>query len=1202
MSATDRTETDRSLILKFLGRPEIRLGSAWMSSSVFDKAATLLTWLTVSGGYRSRSEISSLLWPSLPESRGRANLSQLLLVVSRRSEGRSPVEKNRDALRVFLPPGNDGESPVDVLRFLSDLPPPGCSILHSPARCVRCRERILSRLALYQGEFLQGEPLPDTLPFRIWVEETRKNLADRKRALERLLAGQAPPVPLTSPPKISREWRPLTILCVLVQGSTNLPADDVLDVIEPWRRNAEDLVRSRGGELATFRKPGLLAYFGYPAAREEDARMGATCALEVLESFSRFPFLGNLEIRAVVHSGPAACDLFRDIPDATGERTDEAVLLARQAPAGRTVASEMTMALLNSGFRTTIGGSGALPQGESLLLYPLYPLEPEPDVSPASQVLIGRSRERKRLLETWEKAATGERQSVWITGEPGIGKSALKNAFLRSVRRHRRPPDCIHELSCLPESRDTPWFPLRRFLRKNPDAMRTAPSGLRPEERPFPFEDICPDMSGHEEQKTTRPTPEDRRRKTEQVFFDILLGSGQTGPLLVIVEDVHWADHATLALLRKMLDRQTALPTMLLLTCRSGRLPDLLPTPAAENCLELLPLDRQQSRILVEQTVSQLPPKRLQSVLDLGDGIPLYLRELAMAGKNEDLPLDGFVPSGLQGLMASRIDLLGDLRELARTAACIGQSVPFELLTEVGVEGWDKSQIRSGIDTLLERGIVEKDAENPPAFVFHHSLLREALIASLPPQLLRKTHARIADVLRERFGEWIAREPEVLAGHLAESANYDEAIQTWIEASEKAAARGYPEHAREHLGYALRLVPEIRDPFQRDERERAILTALGHASWVTHGVGSDYVRDIYERRDAISGALEISTKTFPVVYSLWANTNARYGPLESGKFRDRLEEARQLPDLSSTDACQIEFALGEDAFWRGRLEEAGRYFEACLERRRASGSSPPSFFTLYGDDSAVQSLSSLSLVRWQQGLSRTALSLVRQASGLAREISHPGSIACALNYELFLHLFRNEPETVLEVAKRAEIWAERHGFHQWKILALLARGWAQANREGYRLAREIGAAVRDTVPGLSSVPSLIVAEAALRAGLPDEALHGIVDAREDADEKGVRLFYPEFFRLEGEARRLRTPSDGSTVKRLFTEAIGIARNAGAPMLSLKALLSFLRAFPGEAVPSPDVLDTFPRGEDCPELQQAFLLAGRPTPSRIPAST
>ena len=1181
----------------FLGRTEIRLGNGGISSSCFDKAAALLTWLSLSGGWRSRSEITSLLWPGLSEQRGRANLSQLLLVLSRRTGSGPRIEKERDALRLRFPGDVEPENAVDVLQFLSDAPPPGCHRLHAPSRCSRCRERIHFRQSLYRGEFLQGETLPNSPPFRLWVEDMRRNLSERKGVLDRLLAGQIESFSREVAGRISREWRPLTVLCVLVQGNDRQSAEEILEFIEPWRRSSERLLRDRNGEVAKFRKPGLLAYFGYPAAREEDARMAAKSALEILASFSRLPDNENLEIRAVIHSGSAACDLLRDIPDATGERTDETVSFVRQSPAGRAVASETAMASLGSHFRSVRWGRGALPQGGSLSL---HVLEEERSAIPSERLFIGRDRELATLEEAWRRGTEGNPGVFWIIGEPGIGKSALVNFFARSVSRNRKPAGTVRILSCLPEFRDTPWFPLRKLYQtaasgEEKESTPSSPSNdpsLSPGQLPEVSLFRRPDSFVTDMRNDPGQTPEERREKTELFLMDLLLETLRTSPLLLVVEDVHWADYATLSLLRRILGLRSPPPALLLLTCRTGKQPPVLPSPDSENRLVLSPLDRHQSRALVEQTVAGLSPDRMRTILDLGDGIPLYLRELATAPETPEKghPSEPSVPAGLQALMASRIDLLGSLREIAQVSACIGQSVPTDLLMEVGVEGWDESRILSGVDALLKQGVLEKDADNPPTFIFHHSLLREALLSSLPAPFLRRTHARIASVLRSRFREWVDREPEFLAGHLARSGECNEAITTWIKASEKASAQGFPEHARDHLEQALKLVPGIPDPSQRQDRAQEILTALAQASWFTHGVGSDYVHNLCAQRDEMIDTLHVSAKTFPVFYSLWATTNARSGPLESRPFLQKLEKALQLPDLSPADSCQTLFALGEDALWRGDLKTAGQLFEEPLSRQRASDD-PPSFLTIYGEDCAVRCLASLSLVRWQQGFGQTALSLVRQAQERSLAISSPASYAHSLHYEISLHLFQNEPEHVLKVSRQALNWAERHGFYQWKILALLAMGWAQGNPEGYRIARDIGEALRATVPGLSSVLSLIEADTALRAGLSQEALNRVLQAREDAERKGIRLFYPEFFRLEGEARLRLLSGKKQPARTCFLEAIGHASEAGAPRLALKALLSWLKAFPGEPSPAQTVLDTFPRQEPCAQLSEALFLSG-----------
>ena len=1151
-------ENDHSsdLRLDLLGPPFLRVGEKTLYLQEPDKPFFLLFLLATAKEALYRDTVCDILWPDLPKSRARANLSTSLYNLSKRLELPDFPGATRTTLYWNLP-----SSSVDIRQVLFPTPPDVCVEFHPPRRCTACRRQALSRLDHLSRPFLENVRIPDRSSLSQWANGIRQSLAETKATLERDLASG---IPLAQGTDLDTgraiELRPLTAFVLRLTLPGPLPDEELLDRTEQIRLSAEEILQSRGGFLVPSSPEMVVAYFGYPRCREEEVRIAADCAQKIGELLFRG---SSLSLSIGLNAGLAPCDAGRNLPDPFGRLSTLARTTAEKAPAFSIVATESTALLLRDHFHLT----SLAPMDPSVFLVQGGLSVPERRSS-AVDGIFGREDEISRLRQCWEESCRGERRTVWIEGEAGIGKSALIEAFVKAVETSGRPHN-IRKYFCLPEHQGTPWSPITRSILSQTglDTLRLSSSERiyrleryllereRSVERDLPLLRHLLGEPGELPERFSRLSPERLRETLETFLLDIISHLSRSAPLLLVLEDVHWADQATLALLKKSFERMGRISMTMILSCRERRSLETLDLPRPDTLISLGRLDRQSGRHLVSRTAGRnFSPIDLRRILDLGEGIPLYLRELALLAKDETIPL----PPSLSTLFTSRTDTLPlHLRQILPPAAALGIVFRESALRPLVPT---PATIDRDLEELCRSGLLDHKTIDPPTFSFHHALLREAILATLSAPARRNLHHRIADSLSVQIQE---TPPEDLAFHLEKAGRFEEAIPAYRLAASRAAEKGATSDAFLHLNTALSLVQSDPTRFS-EETELALLLEAGPLAVSLQGHGSEAVEAIYNRASDLAEVLPEHDRPFPLLFGLWTSAFTRVGPIAARPLGEDLRLCAQ--EIESPEFClRAEYALGGTLFWTGSLSLSKKHLLNALnhaeeaERLRERVSVTEAF----AEDPEMGSRAYLS---WLQGITddpEEGLREARRAIERAEAIGHPNSLGYALSFDCYLKMLLRDPAGAGEVARRARELAEQYGYLQWDIVGQVAMAYAEGEKKNLAASRAAVGAIGGVLPGLAPLFTLIEAMTALRADEPEAARDSALRGLGEAKKTGARVFEPELFRISGEGVLASGGSPSEAVE-LFRQGLESAIVSGATFFAARSGKSLARIRP-EAV-------------------------------------
>ena len=1142
--------------LDLLGPPLFRLGDKKLYLQDADKPFFLLFLLAGSKDPLYRDTVCDILWPDLPKNRARANLSTSLYNLSKRLGLPNFLGATRTTLYWNLP-----SSSVDIRQVLFPTPPDVCAEFHPPRRCTACRREALSRLNLLSRPFLESVRIPDRSPLSQWANGIRQSLAEAKATLERDLTSGIPPVQgadLDTGRTI--ELRPLTAFVLRLTLPSPLSDEEILDRTEQIRLSAEEILLSRGGFIVPSSPEMVVAYFGYPRCREEEVRIAADCAKKIGELL--FPN-SSLSLSIGLNAGLAPCDAGRNLPDPFGRLSKLARTTSEKAPSFSIVATESTALLLRNHFHLT----SLAPMDPSVFL--VQGVLSAPDrLSTAVDGIFGREDEISRLSQSWEGSCRGERRTVWIEGEAGIGKSALIEAFVKAVETSGRPHN-IRKYYCLPEHQGTPWSPIIRSIR-NQTGLETLhlPSSERiyrleryllererSVDRDLPLLRHLLGEPGELPEPFSRLSPERLRETLETFLLGIISHLSRSAPLLLVLEDVHWADQATLALLKKSFERMGRISMTMILSCRERRSLENLDLPRPDTLISLGRLDRQSGRHLVSRTAGRdFSPTDLRRILDMGEGIPLYLRELALLAKDETIPL----PPSLNTLFTSRTDTLPlHLRQILPPAAALGIVFRESALRPLVPT---PATLDRDLEELCRTGLLDQKAIDPPTFSFHHALLREAILATLSAPARRSLHHRIADSLSLQIQE---TPPEDLAFHLEKAGRLKEAIPAYRLAASRAAEKGAASDAFLHLNTALSLVKSDPTIFP-GETELAILLEAGPLAVSLQGHGSEAVEAIYNRASDLAEVLPENSRPFPLRFGLWTSAFTRVGPTAARPLGEDLRLCAR--EIGNSEFClRAEYALGGTLFWTGSLSLSKKHLLEALKYGEEAESlrEKACVIEAFAEDPEMGSRAYLS---WLQGITddpEEGLREARRAIERAESIGHPNSLGYALSFDCYLKMLLKDPAGAEEVARRARELAEQYGYLQWDIVGQVAMAYAEGEKKNLAASRAAVGAIGGVLPGLAPLFTLIEAMTALRANEPeaarDSALRGLGESR----MTGARVFEPELFRIAGEGL---LSSGGSPVEaaEFFRQGLESAIASGATFFAARSRKSLAQTNP-EAV-------------------------------------
>jgi class 3 adenylate cyclase/tetratricopeptide (TPR) repeat protein len=718
--------------------------------------------------------------------------------------------------------------------------------------------------------------------------------------------------PPAAPRSADGERRQLTVLFCDVADSTRLAGqldpEDLRTVVLAYQATCVEVLQRFEGHVAQYLGDGLLVYFGYPQAHEDDAQRAVRAGLGILDAMGVLntrleQHQGvRLAVRIGIHTGPVVVGTMgsggRHEQLALGETPNLAARLQSLAAPGTVAISETTHRLVQGYVRCDDLGSPSLKGVET----PVHVYRVVEESAAQSRLdvagttgltpLVGREHELGLLRERWAQSRDGLGQVVLLGGEAGIGKSRLVHVLAEQVVAEGAP---WLMLRCSPYHTNSAFYPviehLQRLLqwhRHETPVTRLATLEQALQTVALPLAEVVPPLAA----LLSLPVPEQypppalssqrQKQKTLEALAAWLLAETARQPVLAVWEDLHWADPSTLELLEVMLDHVPTARLLLVLTSRPEFRPPWAPRSDVMQ-LTLTRLPRHQSEEMVVRVTrgKLVPAEVLAQVVAKTDGIPLFVEELVKtileAGlMQEDAgryrltgPLPPLaIPATLQDALMARLDRLAMVKEVAQLGAVLGREFAYELLRAVAP--LDEATLQHGLTRLVEAELLYQRGILPQAtYLFKHALVQDAAYQSLLRSTRQQYHQRIAQVLEAQFAETLETQPEVLAHHYTEAGLTAQAIPHWQRAGERAVGRSAHVEAIGHFRMALEVLELLPDAPERVRQELTLQRALGASLLATQGFAAPDVERAYTRAWALCQRLGDTPEIFPVLFGLW---------------------------------------------------------------------------------------------------------------------------------------------------------------------------------------------------------------------------------------------------------------------------------------------------------------------------------------------
>ena len=1015
-------------------------------------------------------------------------------------------------------------------------------------------------------------------------------------------AGVIPEEQPFPPERDQAERRQLTVMfCDLVDStalSSRLDPEDLQDVIRRFLDACSQAIGRLNGYIAKYMGDGMLVYFGYPHAHENDAERAVHAGLAILDTVRALnldnphPQFG-IAARIGIATGQVVVGELMGQDTAKersvfGETPNLAARLQALAKPDQLIIDPATKRLVGNEFEFLELGAFSLKgfdtpvQAWQVLSIRLSASRFESYRSSHLAKFVGREQEISLLLGRWREALGGEGQVVLLSGEAGIGKSRIARSL------HDRLADERYQtiqFQCSPYHTNTALYPAINFLRQAAglasqdsaqaqlnklDAMAIE-SGIDNQETVSLLADLL-SIRGDHRYPLLNVSSEKRKDMTLEALVHHLQRLADRCPLLFTVEDAHWLDPTTLELMTRIIGRIRQMRVLLLITSR----PDFKPVWSEYSYVTSLTLSRLPRRHSAELVATMtggkvLPPEVQQAILAKADGIPLYIETLTenvlgsgLLTEGNDAftlkgPLKGLpIPDSLQALLMERVDRLGSAKEIVQTGAAIGREFTYELL-QATVEVPD-SELRNALDLFVASGLVLQEGEIPLAtYYFKHALVQDAAYSTLPRKPRRVLHARIAKTLESRFPERVNREPELLAYHYEQAGLTGPAVDYWHRAARRDAERSANIEALNHFDRALELLKDLPQGPERNALELELLLARGAPLLSVKGYASDDMEHNYRRAKDLLQEHSSSVHQFRAIRGLWVFHLVR-GHLANARGLAENLLALAHREQSSDLLIEAHHALGVTCFFLGRFDEARTHLFAAKSLDDPNRQRSQVFF--YGQDPGITARIFLARTFWILGEIEHVEPLALEAIGLARELEHPFTMVFALTSLSWIYSTLRNAKKTRELADEAIAISTQYSFELGLAWATSSQGWALAeNGQEEGLAKLINglSATRATGASINNTFTLaLLAEIYLRRNRIDEGLAAIEEAQKLAVTGGELFWQAELFRLKGELLLGQSGESVQEAEECLCEALKIAQDQHATMLELRAATSLAK--------------------------------------------
>ena len=989
------------------------------------------------------------------------------------------------------------------------------------------------------------------------------------------------------------ELRQITVMfCDLVDStplSGKLDLEDLQTLIDAYREACSTAIRRYEGRIARYFGDGVMVFFGWPRAHEDDATRAVHAALESVSAVPKISGPVTLAARVGISSGPVMISeigsaVAAPSMDATGETPTVAARLQTLAPPNGVVISESTKRRVAATFDLEDLGFKELKGiGKPLHVYRVLGAKTKASRFEAAHAgsltpFVGRSTELSLLLDRWHKVKEADGQVILVSGIPGVGKSRLIHELRSNIEYE---PHFLLQHQCSPYHSQSAFFPIIEQIEQalQLSSRQSDAEKLAKIKASFPrsADDLIDpallianllSIPTESRDELSKLTPQQIKNRTISALIDKVLDLSEKHPTMCIFEDVHWIDHSTLELLELLIDRIDRARILLVVSCRP-EFGQRWFKHANVTMHSLTRLSRTEVSGMVRDLlrVGKIPAHILDEIIAKADGVPLFIEELTSSiASNEQAaqPAAFRVPETLHDALMERLDRVAPGPRVAQIAAAIGREFSYDLLSSAS--RIDDNDLRFALSQLEDADIIHRIGISPLVkYQFKHVLLRDAIYNSLLRSKRRQFHADIAATLASRFPALVENQPELLAYHYTEAGNHELAMRCWYRAGQRALTHSANVEAIAHFRKALELMSSCADTPERRKEEIKIQLALGIPLIAVRGYAAEETREAFEQARTLCLKQENPPEQFQALYGLWGHS------WMGGKNDEALALAneflsRSQPRDDITLSMMAHRIMGSTLLTIGEFQSSREHFEKTIALSRAKGQRP--LYSRYMVEPQVASLLLASWDLWFLGYPDQAHSHVSEALSLARDLGQPYSIAFAHYMTSVVHLMRGEPDRALASAEQSLDMSREQRFSLYVLLSTISRGRALGELGQLREAHtelELGLEQARTSGVGFMLPMMRgwLAEVHAKSGEYETALSIVEQTLSDIGDVTGRAWESELRRQRGEMLLSHDPARLGEAEASFKEAIELAGRQNAKSMQLRAATSLARFWRGQ---------------------------------------
>jgi class 3 adenylate cyclase/predicted ATPase len=1015
-------------------------------------------------------------------------------------------------------------------------------------------------------------------------------------------APTAPPT-LPNPAQGTAERRQVTVMFSDLVGSTALSArmdpEDLREVIAAYQKAVTETVQRFGGFVAKYMGDGVLVYFGYPEAHEDDAERAVRAGLELIQAVNGLKSSTSLQTRVGIATGLVVVGDLIGAGEAqergiVGETPNVAARLQGIAEPNTVIIAESTRKLIGNLFELQGLGAQDL-KGVSSLVRAWAVLRPASVESRFEALhasglteLVGREEELELLLRRWSRAKSGQGQVVLLSGEAGIGKSRLTAALLEHLASE---PHTRLRYFCSPPHADSALFPVIGQMERAAglahgdaaqvkldklDALLAQTSTSKQDAALFAEMLSLPNDGRY---PSLNLDPQQRRQKTLEALVTQVEALSRQNPVLMIFEDAHWTDPTSLETFGRIVDRVRSLPVLLIVTFR----PEFDPPWMGRSyvtALTLNPLARRDIEAMIDGVIGNkpIPASIRQDIIERTDGIPLFVEEMTKAvlevgnegGEQRtvaSIPSSALaVPASLHASLMARLDRLGAAKQVAQIGAAIGRAFSYGLLFAVASK--PGPELASALDGLIAAGLLFRQGVPPHAsYLFKHALVQDAAYGTLLREPRRALHARIAKTLESQFTEIAESQPELLARHCTEAGLIEKAANFWGRAGQRSLDRSALVEAVAQLTRALDQIATL--PATPALRREEIKLQVALTNLLMHIKGyaapepkaaAERARLLIEQAEALGEAPEDPLLLFSVLYGFWV---ASYVAFNGEVMRNTSSQFLVVAEKQGATVPLVigHRLMGTSLLCTGDIAQGRAHFDRALalydpDEHRALAAR-------LAQDPGMSILSYRSLALWMLGHPEAALADTSHALKDAREIRQAATLMYALLHASWTHVCCRNYTTAKAQTEELVAVAEEKSASFWKANGMLLLGCILATTGNASGAVEIitsGLAALGSTGATGWVPLFLsyLTRAYADLGQLDDAWRCVDEALGRIETTGERWFEAEINRVAGEVALTSPKTDAPKAENYFERALAVARAQQAKSWELRAAMSMAR--------------------------------------------